>query len=145
MFKILAGKGFVNHFKLQRNYIEPVERVVGFDHENDKPDSVQYVPILSSIKTLLHYEDVLGWIYDEQYLQTGTINKYTQGSLCQKKWSFQQFSIFLTINFVSWWFRSIKSIRKQNKKTKDLSILLCTGKYPSKISITLNISIRINW
>ena len=60
MFKILAGKGFVNHFKLQRNYIEPVERVVGFDHENDKPDSVQHVPILSSIKTLLHYEDVLG-------------------------------------------------------------------------------------
>ena len=84
MFKILAGKGFINHFKLQRNYIEPVERVVGFDHENDKPDSVQYVPVLSSIKTLLHYEDVLGWIYDEQYLQIGTISKYTQGPLGQK-------------------------------------------------------------
>ena len=81
------GKRLSNHFKLQKNYIDPVKTVVGFDHESDKPDSVQYVPILSpilsSIKTLLQHEDVLRCIYDDQNLQTGAINKYTQRSLCQ--------------------------------------------------------------
>ena len=73
--KFCGEKVLSNHFKLQKNYIEPVERVVGFDHESDKPDSVQYVLILSSIKTLLQHEDVLGYIYDDQNLQTGIINK----------------------------------------------------------------------
>ena len=89
--KFCREKALLNHFKLQRNYIEPVERVVGFDHESNKPDSVQYVPILSSIETLLHYEEVIGCIYDDQYLQTGTINKYIQGSLCQKNKLFSNF------------------------------------------------------
>ena len=62
-----SEKALPNHFKVQRNYIEPVEKVVGFDHESDKPDSVQYVRILSFIKTLLQHKDVLlGRIYDDQ-------------------------------------------------------------------------------
>ena len=97
-----------------------------------QPDSVQYVPILSSIKTLLHYEDVLGWIYDEQYLQTGTINKYTQGSLCQKKWSLQQFSIFLTINFVSWWFGVSNPLGNKIKKQKISVFYFVLGNIPAK-------------
>ena len=51
--KFFGEKALSNHFNVQRNYIEPVEKVVGFDYESDKPDSVQYVPILSSLKTLL--------------------------------------------------------------------------------------------
>ena len=39
-----AGKRLcqTTSLKLQKNYIEPVERVIGFDHESDKPDSSMY-------------------------------------------------------------------------------------------------------
>ena len=46
--------------------------------------AVQYVAILSTLKTSLQHGDALGCIYDDQNLQTGTMNKYTLGSFCQK-------------------------------------------------------------
>ena len=60
-----------NHVNSQKSFIEPVEKVFGFDHESCKPDSIQSVPILLCLKTLLQHEDVLGFIHDDQNLETG--------------------------------------------------------------------------
>ena len=119
------------HFKLQKNYIESVERVVGFDHERNKPDSVQYVPILSSIKTLLQHENVLGCIYCDQNLQTGTINKYTQGSICQKN---EPFSNFLSLQLILYHddFGVSNPLRNKIKKYKTSVFRFVLGNIPSK-------------
>ena len=119
------------HFKLQKNYIESVERVVGFDHERNKPDSVQYVPILSSIKTLLQHENVLGCIYCDQNLQTGTINKYTQDSICQKN---EPFSNFLSLQLILYHddFGVSNPLRNKIKKYKTSVFHFVLGNIPSK-------------
>ena len=79
-------KALSNYFKAQNFYLEPVEKVVGFDHEKGKPDSVQYVLILSTLKVLLQHEDVLGHVYDENHTncQGNAMTNYSQGSLFRK-------------------------------------------------------------
>ena len=82
-------KALSNYFKAeaQNFYLEPVEKVVGFDHEKGKPDSVQYVSVLSTLKVLLQHKDVLGHVYDENHAncQGNTMTNYSQGSLFRKK------------------------------------------------------------
>ena len=53
--KFCGGKTLSNYFKAQNLYLEPVEKVVGFDHEKGKGDSVQYISILSTLKALLGF------------------------------------------------------------------------------------------
>ena len=62
--KFCWEKTLSNYFKSQNFYLEPVEKVVGFDHEKSKADSVKYVPILSTLKVLLQHQDVLGHVYE---------------------------------------------------------------------------------
>ena len=38
-----------------------------YHYETGKPDCVQYIPILSTLKVLLQHADVLGTVYMEQY------------------------------------------------------------------------------
>ena len=56
--KLCGGKALSNCFKAQNFYLEPVDKVVAFDHDKGKPDSTQYVPILFTLKVILQHEDV---------------------------------------------------------------------------------------
>ena len=84
--KFCGEKALSNYFKAQNVYLEPVEKVVGFDHEKGKPDSVKHVPILSTLKVLWQHEDVLGHIYDQNHnnCQGNTMTNYSQGCLFRK-------------------------------------------------------------
>ena len=82
--KFCEEKALSNYFKGQNFYLEPVEKVVRFDHEKGKPDSLQYVPILSTLKVLLQHEDVLGHIYENPICQGNTMSNYSRGSLFKK-------------------------------------------------------------
>ena len=82
----VGKKALSNYFKAQDFYLEHVEKLVEFDHEKVKPDSVQYVPILSALKFLLQHEDVLGHVCENHTkCQGNTMTNYSQGSLFRKK------------------------------------------------------------
>ena len=69
-----------NYFKAQNLYLELVEKVVGFEQEKRKTDSVQYIPILFTLKALLQHEDVLGHVYEAPSIEADTMTTYSQGS-----------------------------------------------------------------
>ena len=48
-------KALSNCFKAQNFYLEPVDKVVAFDHDKGKSDSTQYVPILFTLKVVLQH------------------------------------------------------------------------------------------
>lgn len=56
--KVCGEKALSNCFEAQNFYLEPVDKVVAFDHDKGKPDSTQYVPILFTLKVILQHEDV---------------------------------------------------------------------------------------
>ena len=66
-----------NYFPAQNLYLEPVEKLVGFDREKGKADSLQYIPILSTLKVLLQHEDVLGHVYEAPSIEAYAMT--TQG------------------------------------------------------------------
>ena len=49
-----------------------------------KADSVQYIPIISTLKALWKHEDVLGHVYETDSIEADTMTTYSQGSLYGK-------------------------------------------------------------
>ena len=82
--KFCGEKALSNYFKPQKLYLEPVEKVVGFDHEKGKADSVKYIPILSTFKALLQHGDMLGHVYEAPSIEADTMTTYSQGSFYRK-------------------------------------------------------------
>ena len=82
--KFCGEKALSNYFKAQNLYLEPVEKVVGFDHEKGKAYSVQYISIPSTLKALLQHEDVLGHVYEAPSIEADTMTTYSQGLFYRK-------------------------------------------------------------
>ena len=151
MFKILLGKDFVKALQVTKKLYWVYRKSGWFWPWTQQ---ARLSPVCTNF--IIHKNFAATWKCTRMHLLWPKLanwyNKYVHSGLyLPEKWTFQQFSVF-TINFVSWWFRSIKSIKKQNKKIQNLSISLRAGKYPIKTSIMLKrytigiiISIRINW
>ena len=53
--KISSEKALTQFIKQRENFVELVETVLGVDPENNKQDTIQYVPILSTLNVLLSH------------------------------------------------------------------------------------------
>ena len=61
--KFSSEKEALSQFiKQKENFVEAVEIVLGVDPENNKQDTIQYVPILSTLNILLSHEDDLSFV-----------------------------------------------------------------------------------
>ena len=70
--KFYGEKALSNYFKVKNLYLESAENVIGFDHGKGKADSTQYIPIFSTLKTLLQ-QDVLWHGYEAHSIETDTM------------------------------------------------------------------------
>ena len=64
--RFCGEKALSNFIKTKSGFVEPEERVIGYNHEAKKVESIQYVTILSPFRCLLQHEDVLGTIFSVQ-------------------------------------------------------------------------------
>ena len=65
-FQTFAGKKALNEYvKNQKEFIEPKEVSLGFDPMTQKQDTIQYVPILSTLKAILSHEEVLTYVQEQ--------------------------------------------------------------------------------
>ena len=65
-FQTFAGKKALNEYvKNQKEFIEPKEVSLGFDPITQKQDTLQYVPILSTLKAILSHEEVLTYVLEQ--------------------------------------------------------------------------------
>ena len=59
-FKYVSGKETLNEFiKKQTHFVVPKKINMGFDPVSQKEESIQYVPIESTLRAILSHEDVL--------------------------------------------------------------------------------------
>ena len=73
-------KTLSNFIETKSGFVEPEERLIGYDHETRKVDIIQFVPILSSLRCFLQHEDVLGTIFSFQgSSDTENIDTFNKG------------------------------------------------------------------
>ena len=76
-FKKFSGKKNLNEFvKNQECFIVPKQISLGFDPTTQKEDTIQYVPIYSTLNAVLRHEDVSAHIYAETSPQNGVIKTF---------------------------------------------------------------------
>ena len=56
-------KSLSNFVQNKKEFIKPQELIIGFDPDTEKNDTIQYVPILRTLRLLLSHEDVLGEVF----------------------------------------------------------------------------------
>ena len=61
--KFSGKKSLSNFITKKEKFIEPVELNIGYDSIDNKPDTIQYVPVLSTLTRVLKHEDVLGEVF----------------------------------------------------------------------------------
>ena len=75
-FKKFSGKKNWNEFvKNQEYFIEPKQISLVFDPTTQREDTIQYVPIYSTLNAVLRHEDVLAYNYAETS-QNGVIKTF---------------------------------------------------------------------
>ena len=73
-------KTLSNFIETKSGFVEPEERLIGYDHEKRKVYIIQFVPILSSLRCFLQHEDVLGTIFSFQgSSDTENIDTFNKG------------------------------------------------------------------
>ena len=58
----------------------PIEIIMGYN-DNDKPDTMQYVPILETLKDLLSHEDVVAQVVRGHKSENGVLKDFCDGTL----------------------------------------------------------------
>ena len=80
-----TGQKYIYQFiRNKPKFVEPVQFNLGVDKDN-KSDSIQYMPILSTLKVLLKHEDILGSVLDQENDKEGNgrLRTYKDGTACR--------------------------------------------------------------
>ena len=80
--KKFSSKKVLSQFiKQKENFVNSVEIVLGVDPENNKQDTIQYVPILPTLNVLLFHEDVLTFVLnpEQENSKSGYLHTFRDG------------------------------------------------------------------
>ena len=78
-FKKFSRKMNLNEFVKNKEYfIDPKPIPLGFDPTIQEEDTIQYVPIYSTLNAVLRHEDVFAFIYAETSRQNGVIKTFRE-------------------------------------------------------------------
>ena len=81
--KFVGPKNLTKYIKSKNSYIDPKEICIGFDESKGKNDTVQYVPILETLKLLLSHEDVLGKVKSHDNVHN-KLNNFSDGNAAKQ-------------------------------------------------------------
>ena len=124
--------------KQQFTYVEPEEYILGSGPLN-KPESMQYIPILRTLNALLKHEDVLGQVLENHRSQDGMVRDFCDGDVFKNSPLFQRHENALQIELYDDEFTCTNPLRRRAKKHKLFAVYFLLGnlapKYRSKLDM----------
>ena len=120
--------------KQQFTYVEPEEYILGSGPLN-KPESMQYIPILRTLNALLKHEDVLGQVLENHRSQDGMIRDFCDGDVFKNSPLFQRHENALQIELYDDEFTCTNPLRRRAKKHKLFAVLLSAWESSPQIQI----------
>ena len=80
-FKTFAGKKALNEYvKIQKEFIEPKKVSLGFDPMTQKQNTIQSVPILSTLKAIFSHEEVLTYVLEQNVSNNFNFKTFKDGT-----------------------------------------------------------------
>ena len=132
-FKKFSGKKNLNEFvKNQEYFIEPKQISLVFDPTTQREDTIQYVPIYSTLNAVLRHEDVLAHNYAETS-QNGVIKTFRDSLAFKSNKFLNSREHVLEICLYHDDFSIVKPLG--NKTHKHISVLFCFRKFSTKIQV----------
>ncbi|XP_033110190.1 uncharacterized protein LOC117111388 [Anneissia japonica] len=119
-------------------YVAPEEILLGYN-QSGKPDTMQYIPILESLKLLLEHEDVLSELLSHKQSQDGIIRDYCDGYVYRRNPLFIRYPTALQIKYYYDDFTLNNQFRDRGRKYKISGHYFVLGnldaKYRSKLDM----------
>ena len=119
------------------DYVAPVELAVGEVNGGERRPTMQYIPILETLKMLLKHEDVLGQVMQNRISQDGVLRDFCDGDVFQNNVLFQQHRNSLQIQLYYDDFTPTNPIGSHSRSNKLSAIYFVLGnlhpKYRSQL------------
>ena len=138
--KISSEKAVTQFIKQRENFVEPVETVLGVDRENNKQDTIQYVPILSTLNVLLSHQDVLSLVLkpEQENSKSGYLHTFRDGKAFKNNDLVRTSQNCLEIILHHDDFGTVNPLGNKVSKYKISAFYFVLGNIPSKFRSRLN-------
>ena len=121
-------------YRNKKEFTEPQELIIGFDLDTGKNDTVQYVPILRTLRLLLSHKDVLGEVYKGTTEHTeGVTKSYKDGEMWGENALFTSDELSLQLILYHDDFKVVSPLGNKVVKYKSSAFYFVLGNIPSKL------------
>ena len=117
-------------------YVAPVQQILG--HSNGKAQTMQYVSILETLKSLLMHEDIIAEIFNERQATDGNLRDYCDGKFFRKNPLFQFDKKCLQVQLYCDEFTLTNPYRDRGKNYKLFAVYFQLGNLRPKYRSTLD-------
>jgi hypothetical protein len=134
-----SGPKLKSYVKEHFPYVAPVEHVLGYTQKTktrngvhkvvQSPDTLQYVPILKTLKAMLSHDDVLGQILESHQSVDGLVRDYCDGELFQQNDLFKSGSDALQLELYHDDFTCTNPLRNRSKRQKISAFYFVVGNF----------------
>ena len=125
-----------SHVASHPEFVSPTEVNAGYDEENQKTESYQYVPIFDTLQVVLSRMDNMRHLIDPEISRDGLIRCFRDGSVFSENALYSSNSNALQINVYSDEFQCSNPL-KANSKYKINGFYFTLGNFPRKMRSSL--------
>ena len=125
------------YYKRELHFVEPVCYILGRDDEH-KERTTQYIPVISSLKTLLRKDDVLSFVMNPTKTHEGILKDFCDGEFCKDNILFSNNRISLKLYLFFDEFEVVNPIGAHRKKHKIGGFYYILGNIPPEKRSVLN-------
>ena len=130
--KFCSEKALSQFIKQKESYVDPIEIILGVDPENNKQDTMQYIPILKTLDVLLKHEDVLSQVLKNPHEQSGRLASFADSENYKKNKLFQSSANCLEIILYHDDFGTANPLGNKVSKYKISAFYFVLGNIPAK-------------
>ena len=138
-FKKFSGKKTLNEFiKKQTHFVAPKQINMGFDPVSQKADSIQHVPIESTLRAILSHEDVLAYTLQQNETKNGVYKSFRDGAAYKNNLFLNSTPNVLELCIYHDDFSIVNPLGNKTHKHKISAFYFVLGNFPSKFRSRLS-------
>ena len=130
--RFIGKKALTQYIKKKACYVEPQEVAIGFDEIKQKNDTVQYIPVLETLKIVMSHEDVLGTVLQSRQSTNGRLYSFNDGAVYKGNKLFSAVKNALELVLYHDDFNVINPLGNKVSKYKVSAFYFVIGNLPSK-------------
>ena len=130
--KFTGQKSLNNHVCSRESYIASKQISLGYDSVLNKDETMQYVPILDSLRGILKHEDVVSYVLNASGSEEGILSSYMDGSIYKSSPFFQRHPQALQIILYNDDFGVTDPLGNKVSKSKVSGFYFVLGNLPPK-------------